>query len=60
MSQKNDFFSNLQKMNPLEIAWLLILMASKSFEHRTAMDSLNVVRRSLYKRIPYVLSDNHK
>jgi len=40
MSQKNDFFSSLQKTNRLEIAWLLTLMASKSFEHRTAMDSL--------------------
>jgi hypothetical protein len=48
MSQKNDSFSNLlKKTNPLEIAWLLILIASKSFEHRTAMDSLNVVSEKL-------------
>ena len=48
MSQKNDFFSNLlKKTNPPEITWLLILMASKSFEHCTAMNSLSVVSEKL-------------
>lgn len=41
MNPTDDSLFNLKKTNLLEVAWLLVLMASNSFAQRTAADSLS-------------------